>query len=278
MENLTDLWHWLTNFEVILTLLTFISGIICLTDLIFFAPKRKKERKDLLNHPNHTPHQRPWLVDYAYSFFPVFLLVLVIRSFIFEPFRIPSGSLEPTLNVGDFILVNKYDYGLRLPVLHTKILSTGTPKRGDIMVFRWPVDPNTDYIKRVIGIPGDRVSYINKQLFINGEAIPQQGVGESLNMDENNLAWPVLLKNEDLLGIKHDIYVRPTTPAHDFTDVIVPEGNYFVMGDNRDNSSDSRYWGFVPEENLLGKAILIWFSWDSSKNEVRFKRMGKMIN
>ena len=220
----------------------------------------------------------PMIIDYSRSFFPVLLIVFLLRSFLFEPFRIPSASLEPTLLTGDFILVNKYQYGMRLPVIHKKLYNIAEPKRGDIMVFRWPPNPSIDFIKRVIGLPGDHISYINKELTVNGQKIPQEFVQNSTARDESGSEWQALEKQEDLLGVKHHIYVDSAKFSRDFHDVVVPEGMYFVMGDNRDDSADSRYWGFVPDKNIVGKAILVWLSWDGSKKNLRFNRMGKLIH
>ncbi len=260
------------NFELILFYATIVTGIIALFDIIFLEPKRKREQK------NATEEMKlPIIIDYARSFFPVLLIVFLLRSFLYEPFRIPSGSLEPTLLMGDFILVNKFDYGVRLPVIHEKLFGNGAPKRGDIMVFRWPPNPSVDFIKRVIGLPGDHISYVNKELSVNGQKIPQEFLQNSMAMDENGSEWQALEKQENLLGVKHHIYVDSAKASRDFQDIIVPEKMYFVMGDNRDDSADSRYWGFVPEKNIVGKAVLIWMSWDGQKKGVRFNRMGKLI-
>jgi signal peptidase I len=200
-------------------------------------------------------------VEYARAFFPVILIVFLIRSFVVEPFRIPSGSMLPSLYIGDFILVNKFSYGIRLPVANTKIMDTGRPRRGDVMVFRFPGNPSINYIKRVVGVPGDHILYKEKRLYINGNPIEASngrpyffasggdGQGEGLRLMEN------------LDGVRHDILTtdRPDTPL---PEIVVPDGEYFVMGDNRDHSNDSRYWGFVPDQNLVGKAFLIWFSWN----------------
>ncbi len=255
------------NFELILFYATLICGIIALLDVIFWAKKRKISQRKM-----------PLIIDYARAFFPVLLLVFLLRSFLYEPFRIPSGSLKPTLNVGDFILVNKFHYGVRLPVIHTKIFELNEPKRGDIMVFRWPPNPSYDFIKRVIGLPGDKISYENKVLYINGEKIPQTLIKNEVDKDESGTSWQVELKQEDLLGIKHDIYQTPEKSNDDFHDVVVPEGMFFVMGDNRDGSADSRFWGFVPEANIVGKATLVWMSWNSDKHNIRWDRIGKKIS
>jgi signal peptidase I len=265
------------NFELILFYASIVSGLICLIDWLFFMPRRKRNEQGEEEYV-------PILTDYARSFFPVLVIVFLLRSFLFEPFRIPSGSLEPTLLKGDFILVNKFSYGTRLPILHTKLFGDSKPERGDIIVFRWPPDQSYDFIKRVIGLPGDHIRYINKELFINGQKIPQTFLKKTVAEDEIGGEWTATENKENLLGVKHDIYVDPEKPKRDFEDIVVPEGMYFVMGDNRDDSMDSRYWGFVPDENIVGKAIRIWLSWnrkdmDSSKmnSGIRWDRVGKRI-
>jgi signal peptidase I len=178
--------------------------------------------------------------------------------------------------IGDFILVNKFTYGVRLPVSHTKIVEMGAPKRADIVVFRYPGDPTVDYIKRIVGLPGDRIGYFDKQITVNGEPVKQtalmayQGVGKGENMTG------ALLKSEELGGVNHDILIREGQPSRQ-GEYIVPPGHYFVMGDNRDNSNDSRYWGFVPEENLVGKAFFIWMSFDWDNGGIAFSRIGSNL-
>lgn len=219
----------------------------------------------------------PVVVDYARSFFPVLLIVLLLRSFLAEPFRIPSGSMMPTLLVGDFILVNKFTYGIRLPVINKKIIPMGEPKRGDIVVFRFPKNPTVDYIKRVIGVPGDKIAYENKKLTINGQPVGQVPLGryQGSGQGEDMTGAEQLLEN--LHGIEHSILVRPDSlPADSVYEV--PKGHYFVMGDNRDNSNDGRYWGFVPEGNLVGKAFFIWMSWDWERSGIiGFDRLGTVL-
>ena len=228
----------------------------------------------------------PLLVDYARSFFPIFLFVLLLRAFVVEPFRIPSGSMMPTLLVGDFILVNKFSYGLRMPVTKTKFLDIGEPERGDVVVFRYPKDPRVDYIKRLVGLPGDRIAYREKKLYINGELMPQKPVGwyEPVGSGERMRGAFELI--EDLEGVEHSILVNPRVP--DFGpgcqvlaegEVTVPEGKYFMMGDNRDNSNDSRCWGFVDERNLVGKAFVIWLSIDWNRPGIfDWSRIGQTIH
>jgi len=220
----------------------------------------------------------PLLVDYARAFFPVLLIVFLLRAFFYEPFRIPSGSLEPTLATGDFILVNKYHYGIRLPLLHTKIYALNTPKRGDIIVFRWPPNPSIDFIKRIVGIPGDHISYIDKTLYVNGTKIPQAFLENTTTYNEEGDLMHVVKKQEDLLGIKHAIFQNADKPSDDMQDIVVPDGMYFAMGDNRDGSADSRVWGFVPDENIVGKANYVWMSWNSIQHNVRWARIGHAIH
>lgn len=222
-------------------------------------------------------YKEPLLVEYARSFFPIVLIVMLLRSFLVEPFRIPSGSMMPTLLIGDFILVNKFTYGIRLPVLNTKIVAMGEPQRGDIVVFRFPKDPTVDYIKRVIGLPGDKIGYYNKQLYVNGKSIGQTSLGTYEGVGQGASMSGAELLSEDLEGLKHDILIRHGQPTvqGEFT---VPEGSYFVMGDNRDNSNDSRYWGVVPEANLVGKAFFIWMSWDFENGGIGFSRLGTVLN
>lgn len=257
------------NFELILFYASIITGLISLFDIIYFAPKRKKQK---------TNAPMPVIIDYARAFFPVLVIVFLLRSFFFEPFRIPSGSLEPTLLMGDFILVNKYDYGVRLPITHKKIFGDGSPSRGDIIVFRWPPNPSYDFIKRVIGLPGDHINYINKELTVNGVKVPQTFISKNMAQDELGNEWQAEEKQENLLGVQHHIFVNPMKSTQDYKDVVVPPGMYFVMGDNRDDSADSRYWGFVPEQNIVGKAVLVWMSWGGIHHGVRYDRIGKLIH
>lgn len=222
------------------------------------------------------PENEPIVVEYARSFFPIVLIVLLLRSFLVEPFRIPSGSMMPTLLIGDFILVNKFTYGIRLPVLNCKIVDLNEPERGDIVVFRYPKQPTVDYIKRVVGLPGDRVAYYNKKIYINGKPVKQvslgmyQGIGEGENMTG---AERIV---ENLSGVEHSILINNGAPSVEGV-YVVPEGHYFVMGDNRDNSNDSRYWGTVPEQNLVGKAFFIWMNWDWQNKGIGFDRIGTVL-
>ncbi|MDP1602602.1 MAG: signal peptidase I [Legionella sp.] len=250
------------NFALILVILSLVSGIIYLLDILFWEKKRR---------PNQKPGR---IIEYSRSFFPVFFLVLLLRSFLVEPFRIPSGSLEPTLLVGDFLAVNKFAYGFRLPVWEKKVIPVANPKTGEIAVFRWPPEPSYDYIKRVIGVPGDKISYKNKVLTVNGIEAKQTFI--DYTTDESS-GKAVAKYQENLGGVVHDIYVRPDVAAVDF-EVEVPEGQYFMMGDNRDDSADSRYWGFVSDSYLRGKAFLVWMSWNGQTDSVRWSKIGHLIH
>jgi len=227
-------------------------------------------------HPAGT-HVEPILVEYARSFFPVLLTVLLLRSFVAEPFRIPSGSMLPTLEIGDFILVNKFSYGVRLPVTHTKVLATSEPKRGDVVVFRYPGNPKIDYIKRIVGVPGDVVVWDNKSLSINGVVLQREAVGEYDALDQNNGSHQTLRLKEDLLGVKHDVLFVPNSGGPQGS-ITVPEGSYFAMGDNRDMSNDGRMWGLVPEANLVGKAMYVWMHLNIGGDGFKFSRIGIAIN
>lgn len=283
------------DFSLILFVLVLISGVIWLYDVVFLARSRSRSFEEFSREKGIDEEEfkafledsapgKPALgkaarqkiisqaleinqesvpVEYAKSFFPILLLVLIMRSFLFEPFQIPSGSMIPTLQVGDFIVVNKYAYGLRLPVIGTKIMDIGEPKRGDVMVFIPPHDPNY-FIKRVVGLPGDHVRYEDKVIYINGEAVEQKFVAFLRRR------IPAVIYLEEQLGeVKHDIYTAPTPRYMDSEywmqpeGRIVPEGYYYMMGDNRDNSDDSRRWGPVPEENIVGKAVAIWMHKES---------------
>lgn len=257
------------DFALILVVATFVTGLIWALDALVFKRLRTSGAGE------GAPVREPVVVEYAKSFFPVLLLVLILRSFLFEPFRIPSGSMMPTLLEGDFIFVNKFVYGLRLPVLNTKVLEIGTPARGDVVVFRLPSDPSINYIKRVVGLPGDTVYYDQgtKQLTINGEKVPLEIVGEY--PDDPGL----LLAEEQLGDAEHHLLLTKGALSRGGT-YEVPKGHYFVMGDNRDNSRDSRFEGveFIPEFRLVGRAERIWMNWRSpSEGGPQWSRIGKAI-
>jgi signal peptidase I len=271
------------DFPLILVAATLFTGVVWALDAAWLAPARRRKAAALVaggagqeSDQVRSTLRESTLTEYCKSFFPVILAVLLLRSFVVEPFRIPSGSMMPTLLVGDFILVNKYAYGLRLPVLNTKVIEVGEPKRGDVVVFRYPKDPTVDYIKRIVGLPGDRIGYFNKVVYINGKAAGQVpdgvyvGVGSGLSMSGAS-------RHQEQLGdVQHEILIMPRTPGLE-GEFVVGKGEYFAMGDNRDNSNDSRYWGTVPEDNLVGKAFRIWMNWDSANGGVDFDRIGMKI-
>jgi signal peptidase I len=267
------------NFALILFVALMVTGGIWLLDALLLKRGRDADARE------------PMLVEYAKSFFPVILIVFGLRSFLVEPFKIPSGSMMPTLLIGDFILVNKYTYGIRLPVINQKIVQLNNPARGDVMVFRYPADPSLDYIKRVIGVPGDVVEYRNKKLTINGKPIPASE-SSSYSYVGNGLNYiTATVYKEQLNGVGHTMMTEPDKPSVFPPQVMdfpyrencsynaegegfackVPAGHYFMMGDNRDASNDSRYWGFVADKYIVGKAFFIWMNFDD------FGRIGTRI-
>lgn len=250
------------NFALILFILLLVTGALYALDVVKFRKLRSKDAKE------------PLWVEWGASFFPVILIVFVLRSFVVEPFKIPSGSMIPTLLVGDFILVNKFTYGIRLPVINKKVIDINSPQRGDVMVFRYPEDPSLDYIKRVIGLPGDKIAYQNKRLTINGQAVEVKRIEDYLHPERLYYSEQYV---EKLDKVEHRILNDADAPAfipdssrfpyrdnciynHSGVICTVPPGHYFMIGDNRDNSKDSRFWGFVPEENIVGKAFFIWLN------------------
>ena len=281
------------NFALILFLLLLLTGFVVLLDWQFFAPRRFRAYESALGGGQGAFAPRddsakdavakgppePWWVEYSRSFFPVILIVFVLRSFIVEPFRIPSGSMLPTLFVGDFILVNKFSYGIRLPVINRKILNVGEPHRGDVLVFRYPKDPSVDFIKRLVGLPGDTITYMNKRLTVNGQPVETSAHGEFVNRERYQVTKEYLEKLGDhahMILLEDDAAPMPTfleqfphrencQYSADGVTCKVPPGNYFMMGDNRDNSQDSRVWGFVPDENIVGRAFFIWFNFSDLK-------------
>lgn len=275
------------DFSLILVVLVAICGCVALFDFVFLAKPRKaaiakiraevEASEQVVEKAIESAQQEPVVVEYAKSFFPVLLVVLVLRSFLVEPFQIPSGSMIPTLEVGDFILVNKYTYGLRLPVVGTKIVEMNEPKRGEVMVFIPPHSP-LHFIKRVVGLPGDTVRYENKQLFINDELVQSELVEQTSIAMPNGMMGEGLLFNENLGGVEHLTQIAATVDRRNARSVwVVPQGHYFMMGDNRDNSADSRVWGTVPEENIVGKAFAIWMHKEPGWNLPSFSRNG-LIN
>lgn len=261
------------DFSFYLLVAVAVTGFIWLLDAFLFAPKRKVVQVSSQTHQGvkvSGESKEPVIVEYAKSFFPVLLIVFLLRGFIVEPFRIPSGSMLPSLYIGDFILVNKFAYGIKVPVLNKKIVELDSPERGDVVVFRYPRDPSLDYIKRVIGLPGDHIAYYNKVLYVNGTAVARDFVGQYTGPGQTFANDYV----EKLEGAEHSILLLPARPNNLQGEYIVPDGEYFVMGDNRDNSNDSRVWGSVPEANLLGKAFMIWMHYS---DEWHFERVGNFI-
>lgn len=255
------------DFPFYLTMAVIITGVISAVDVFVFAKKRKAAGTE--------PSK---IVEYSRSFFLPLLAVWLIRSFVIQPYRVPTGSLEPTVMPGDFIAVKQYAYGLRLPVVRKKIVKIGEPKRGDIALFFWPVNEKYRFVKRVVGVPGDHLVYKDKTLTINGQEIKKTFVDDTMSEEPGEAPSLVKHYQEDLFGVKHDIFVRPDRNDNRVFDVNVPAGHYFMMGDNRDDSDDSRYWGLVPEENFIGQAFGVWMSWDSNKRWFRFDRIGKGVS
>lgn len=259
------------DFPLLLVSLTLITGVIAGLDWLYCAWRSRRSAAQL---KRSEPKSKGWLVSYSRSFFPVLLLVLIVRSFVFQPYRVPTGSLEPTVVPGDIIAVNQSAYALRLPVTYTTLLTISQPQRGDIAVFRWPPNPDINFVKRVIGLPGDTVAYKDKVLYINGKEAKQTVVGPRYD-EEGEQGEPVVIeKIEDLDGVKHQIFVWPQGGLDQDFSITVPPQHYFMMGDNRDNSDDSRAWGPVPEEYFLGRAYAVLFSWDGLDDSVRWSRIG----
>ena len=302
------------NFDLalLLVVVSALSGVIWLIDKLAFAPARRRRAAEIEDVAALSEAERkarvqealrePVITEYARSFFPILLIILLFRSFIAEPFKIPSGSMMPTLLIGDFILVNKFAYGLRLPVLNTRIVEVGSPERGDVVVFRYPgyqcerdgklvrsgnpchqafvPAPKQDYIKRIIGVPGDEIIYRNKTIYVNGVEIAQTYVGPYLGPSEDgrNLSSARVM-DEKLGETEHRMMTQPTLDTGREGTWKVPEDSYFAMGDNRDSSLDSRFWGFVPEANLVGRAFVVWMSCSGSfcTEGINFGRIGTVI-
>lgn len=297
------LGKWSGNFSLLLFILTVVTAAYWLAERFVFLPKRLAAAAtltqqdaarraelarlgiDKVDTDVEPSRQRllaqPWWLDWTAGLFPVILMVFLLRSFLFEPFKIPSGSMIPTLEIGDLILVNKFHYGIRIPVINKKIVPLNDPKRGDVMVFRYPVNPGIDFIKRVVAVPGDEVAYINQKLYLNGKPAPLQQLDDYY--DEDRRTYSRQFREDVGDGATHRLLVDPQLPssygmrAQQFPGVEncrytaegvtckVPAGHYFVMGDNRDNSEDSRFWGFVPDENIVGRAFFVWMNFGSLK-------------
>jgi signal peptidase I len=298
--------YWMGNFALLLFLLSVVTFAYWLAEKLYFKPQRvaaaarleqqDRERREQLKKAGidrvdgdlaQAKQQilaQPWWLDWTAGLFPVIVAVFLLRSFLFEPFKIPSGSMIPTLVVGDLILVNKYHYGIRLPVINTKVVDVNEPQRGDVIVFRYPVDPRVDYIKRIVGLPGDEVSYLNKRLAINGQDVPLTALPDYY--DDDSMRY-VLQFSEKLGEVEHRILVDRDRPGfipavanfpnrencrYSAEGVVckVPPGHYYVLGDNRDNSQDSRFWGFVPDQNIVGKAFFVWMNFGNLGRIGRF--------
>lgn len=301
------LGKWTGNFSLLLFVLTLVTLLYWLAERFYFAPARLRaagvlERQDAARRDELARKgiakvdgdvaqareallMQPWWLDWTAGLFPVILVVFLLRSFLFEPFKIPSGSMVPTLLIGDLILVNKYHYGVRLPVINKKIIDLNDPQRGDVMVFRYPANPSIDYIKRVVGVPGDEVAYLNQRLHLNGKPIETQALPEFYDDDSTRYFKQY---SEKLGAVEHNIlvdvqrpsYIRPTDPfpfkencrySAEGVTCKVPEGHYFMMGDNRDNSEDSRFWGFVPDQNIVGKAFFVWMNFGNLRRIGSFR-------
>lgn len=291
------------DFSLVLFVLLLLTGAIWLWDRYALAAKRKEQmdaaeaavpavpgltaaqQKELKEEARAKAGKVSWWVEYGVSFFPVILFVFVLRSFIFEPFRIPSGSMLPTLKSGDFILVNKFQYGIRLPIINKKIIPLQNPKAGDVLVFKYPVDTSIDYIKRVVGLPGQTIRYENSQLYVDGQAITSTAYGQYFEPDQSTYvselteSWGekqhnILLNThraQQYMPITRFPFIENCSYSRQAVECVVPEGQYFVMGDNRDNSLDSRYWGFVPDENVVGRAFFIWMNFSEFGRIGRFQ-------
>ncbi|MDO9437398.1 signal peptidase I [Hydrogenophaga sp.] len=295
------------NFAVLLMLATVVTAVYWVAEKLVFLPKRRRAAQQLLDEHNarkeallkqgfthiegdvDTARQKllaqPWWLDWTAGLFPVILAVFVLRSFLYEPFKIPSGSMIPTLRVGDLILVNKFHYGVRMPVFNTKLIDNNSPQRGDVMVFRYPPQPSLDYIKRVVGVPGDEVAYLNKQLTVNGKLVPRAAQPDFFDSESMRYArqFRETVGERSYNTLNDDDRAAFINRSTDFpfldqcrysvegVTCKVPAGHYFMMGDNRDNSLDSRYWGFVPEANIVGKAFLVWMNFGDLGRIGRFE-------
>lgn len=274
------------DFSALMLLLLVVSGLLWAFDHRLGRPRRRRRSEEAARAGNPEQAARasrePVIVEYARAFFPVILVVFVLRAFIVEPFRIPSGSMLPGLLPGDFILVSKSSYGVRLPVLNVRAVGSATPARGDVVVFRYPAEPSVNYIKRMVGLPGDRIVYRDRKITVNGRPMEQEAAEPYMLRDAGQGLIQMYRWRETLGDVKHEILTIAAGdgPVLEFQ---VPDGHYFVLGDNRDRSNDSRYWGFVPDSHLVGRAFMIWFSWDMMAprgwfwEKILWKRIGKTI-
>ncbi len=262
------------DFALVLAIAVSVTGALWLMDLVW----RRIIRRFFVVRSDGKRSAGYWVIEYARAFFPVLLIVFVLRSFVVEPFRIPSGSMLPTLQIGDFILVNKFKYGIRLPVSNDKIIELDSPDYGDVMVFRYPHDEAVNFIKRVVGLPGDQITYLDKTLYVNGNEVRQETDGNYVIRTKDNRRSPATKLTESFGNDStHNILIDETRWSSNM-EFKIPQGHYFVMGDNRDFSNDSRFWGYVPEEDIIGKAFFIWFSWDSvGGNGVNWSRIAAAI-
>jgi len=299
--------RWTGNFSLLLFILTLVTLAYWLAERFYFAPVRAKaaqtlEQQDVVRREELAKKgiakvdgdvsqardallMQPWWLDWTAGLFPVILVVFLLRSFLFEPFKIPSGSMVPTLLIGDLILVNKYHYGVRLPVINKKIIPINDPQRGDVMVFRYPANPSIDYIKRVVGVPGDEIAYLNQRLYLNGKLAETQPLPEFYDDDSTRYFKQYTeklgsLEHQILVDVQRPSYIRPTDPfpfkencsySAEGVTCKVPPGHYFMMGDNRDNSEDSRFWGFVPDQNIVGKAFFVWMNFGNLRRIGSFR-------
>ncbi|MBC7957013.1 MAG: signal peptidase I [Cytophagales bacterium] len=299
--------RWTGNFSLLLFILTLVTLAYWLAERFYFAPARAKAAQTLelqdatrreelakkgiakvdgdVTQAREALLMQPWWLDWTAGLFPVILVVFLLRSFLFEPFKIPSGSMVPTLLIGDLILVNKYHYGVRLPVINKKIIALNDPQRGDVMVFRYPANPSIDYIKRVVGVPGDEVAYLNQRLYLNGKLAETQPLPEFYDDDSTRYFKQYTeklgsMEHQILVDIQRPSYIRPTDPfpfkencsySAEGVTCKVPAGHYFMMGDNRDNSEDSRFWGFVPDQNIVGKAFFVWMNFGNLRRIGSFR-------
>ena len=276
------LGKWSGNFSLLLFIMAVVTGLYWAADHLLFKRQRMARAEPIRDeNAREALLAQPWWLDWTAGLFPVIVIVFVLRSFLFEPFKIPSGSMIPTLEIGDLILVNKFHYGIRLPVINKKIVDNNPVRRGDVMVFRYPADPSIDFIKRVVGVPGDQITYVNQRLSVNGKPVPLTALEDYYDEDRRTYSKQFVEQLDP--GVEHRLLVDPTLPSFylgrarkfpmsencqysaEGVSCTIPAGRYFMMGDNRDNSEDSRFWGFVPDENIVGRAFFIWMNFGNPK-------------